>query len=74
MDDRAAALARVAELVGDRFSWLIQLGQAAASTPSDLGPKCAVGHTPPPLIVLAPPLLRARAGAVRPTLPCHTQR
>jgi hypothetical protein len=35
MDDRAAMLERVAELAGDRFSWLTRLGQGVVSLGTD---------------------------------------
>jgi hypothetical protein len=59
MDDRAHALARVAELVGDRFSWLVELGTGVVGLgdvelDGDRGAACARGGFPPP------PLLRLR--------------
>lgn len=35
MDDRAAVLERVAELVGDRFGWLTEIGTGVASLGAD---------------------------------------
>jgi len=37
MDDRSASLQRVADLAGDRFSWLLDLGDKVAKANSDMG-------------------------------------
>lgn len=35
MDDRAPVLNRLAELVGDRFNWLVKLGAEVTCLPAD---------------------------------------
>lgn len=45
MDDRAAVLERVAELVGDRFGWLTEIGTGVASAPTHIGTKCVAALT-----------------------------
>ena len=37
MDDRSASLQRVADLAGDRFSWLLELGNKVAKANPDMG-------------------------------------